>query len=612
MPETSVPEQPDEKPFTAIVFVHGMGSQKRMQEVSQLVEVMERRAPHAARRDAEDGKVAVAGKLTTDPRIGVEQSNVEAGKNVSYIRTRWFPEGGHSHGGSPFRFYEAYWANVTAGGVPKLEVLKWMFQQPLKPISAMLTPWRYRQRQRRSVLAEMMHGDPLVNRADVGNLFRLYNDYDSDDARARYPQGDHEGFVKLVKSEWVEQSSTTTHTRDLPEEGQRLVGLARRWRNAYHRSEWKNLLILATIALSLVLVAYLAVVGVFQALVLYKGSDAERFDITSAPRFIADNRAVILLTLSSLLLVPGVASFLTGYLGDVQFWATYEETDEKYRKRREILECTTDTLRHVVAHPDCERIVVIAHSLGTPIAIDSILRLARENRAVPDDLATAGDEHRKARLRLRKITHVVTYGCPIDKIEYLFEETGEGRHRYNRVIEDLRGDIGTEPFADDDGHRLLHWVNFWDQADFISGPIESPVNREWPLLGVDNVQVKGPKLPNPGAGHNGYLDRYPVVDALVDVAFNRTSGRNSQDFSEGVGWWWMGLSQLAAVVVIWALVVFCAVVPFTIDRWVAATSWVALGLVGVGLVIFVATGWKSTLRKFAAFGRAIWFGLVRR
>src|SRR5262249_12071333 len=75
----------------------------------------------------------------------------------------------------------------------------------------------------------------------------------------------------------------------------------------------------------------------------------------------------------------GLTRFIKVYLGDVQFWCTYEETDEKHVKRRAILDEATVMLEHVLRDERCARVVVVAHSLGTAIAMDALLQLGRYN-----------------------------------------------------------------------------------------------------------------------------------------------------------------------------------------------------------------------------------------
>jgi hypothetical protein len=208
----------------------------------------------------------------------------------------------------------------------------------------------------------------------------------------------------------------------------------------------------------------------------------------------------------------------------------------------------TQSIRHVTSNERLDRVVVVAHSLGSTIAVDAILRLARDARANP-----------RPDMHLRKITHLVTYGSPVDKIHYFFEESGPVGHRYNRIVEDLRGDIGTEPFGNNNGVRFVHWVNFWDEADLISGPLQSPNNGRFPDLVVDNVQIPGAPVPMPGPAHTGYLLQPEVIDGLIEVLFRRTTGRRDgphapdRPFGPGRGRAWVRPLQQAVAVGVWVL-----------------------------------------------------------
>jgi hypothetical protein len=136
-----------------------------------------------------------------------------------------------------------------------------------------------------------------------------------------------------------------------------------------------------------------------------------------------------------------LGKFLTDYMGDVEAWATYEETDEKNERRQKVLERGVQTFAHVLGDPRCNRVAVVAHSLGTSIAHDTLLTLARQNRAINPQDPIAGP------VPLHKVEHFITMGSPIDKIEYFFESYRSGSHRYKRVVEELRGDIGNVPFC---------------------------------------------------------------------------------------------------------------------------------------------------------------------
>ena len=206
--------------------------------------------------------------------------------------------------------------------------------------------------------------------------------------------------------------------------------------------------------------------------------------------------------------VFGAGSFLRDYLGDVQVWTTYEETDEKYKKRKDILVASSGMLEHVLRDEDCNRVVVVAHSLGTTVALDALLELNRYNSARPGDP-----------LPIDKIDLFITMGSPIDKVHYFFESLQGKYHRYNRIADELRGDLGTPPFSKN-RKPAVHWINFWDQADLVSGSLETPSNRQLLKLTVDNYQVASLGFPMPGKSHSAYFEHRDVLRIVFDVIYD--------------------------------------------------------------------------------------------
>ena len=226
--------------------------------------------------------------------------------------------------------------------------------------------------------------------------------------------------------------------------------------------------------------------------------------------------ANVLAMLSLVLSAVGLTRFIKVYLGDVQFWCTYEETDEKHAKRSAILGQATLVLEHVLADRRCARVVVVAHSLGTAIAMDALLQLGRHNRARTADNPIRGP------LPLEKIVVFVTMGSPVDKIHFFFESYRSAYHRYIRVVEGIRGDITEIPFAKNRKPHI-HWINFWDRADLVSGALETPAGPRLADLRVDNVEVSSYAFPDPGASHSGYFQHREVIAHLYDVIFKGTA-----------------------------------------------------------------------------------------
>lgn len=483
--------------YTAVVYVHGMGSQRRLEELSRLVDALDRYAHH---RIDDTG-------LLTDIGLRLEPSRTDAKPEVSYIRLdRQYPKGHELKGRQVHRFYEAYWANITADGVSTKEVALWLLAQVGVPFQALRTCWRLRARLRRAALHRLWPRIASVTqdlaKSDMKNLLTEYDRFEGWDARRDWPHGKAADFEQFIAGK----------PERPPAQAARLVALARCWRWGYVGIELKNLFALITIALAMGLIALGAIALVLWVLQHAVPALAHGPLGNLLPK--ADWKTAA--SGAGLLLVAvGGGRFLSDFLGDVQFWTTYEETSVKNRKRREILDRCSNTLRHVLADDLCTRVVLVAHSLGTTVAFDTLLALARTNRSQSPRDETQGS------IRLDKIQHFITLASPIDKVHYFFESHAGKYHRYNRVVEELRGDIGTYPFARS-GRPLIHWINFWDRADVISGALHTPTNRAFPSLTVDNVETSNLRLPDANAAHSAYFQNARVIGTIFGTVFDNT------------------------------------------------------------------------------------------
>ena len=177
-----------------------------------------------------------------------------------------------------------------------------------------------------------------------------------------------------------------------------------------------------------------------------------------------------------LLTIGGVGTFLRNYVGDLYFWTTYQETSEKHQKREEILDRCCTYLTHVLLDKNCERVVLVGHSMGTTVAHDTILRLTH---AKPQ---TENNGKRPRRIRLDKIQHFITLASVIDKVHYLFETVTSKSFRYTRIIDSVRKDLGEPPFSEKAGQSKprIHWINFWDRADVASERVVHPCKPSVP------------------------------------------------------------------------------------------------------------------------------------
>jgi len=491
--------------YTAVIHVHGMGSQRRFEETGTLIDALDLHAHKTGRR---------GGRLM-DLKARTELSRLDPKRTVSFVRSVWrekLPDGSETY--QQVRFYEVYWASIMAGQQSPWRILRWIFSQVGRPWRTMRTPWRERKRLRRSALAELFEpGRPLPAGAeseDFQTLIGLYDNFEELPSRRLPGRGGFKEFLAHIDERC-----------DKPADHKlRLKALAETWCRHYRRNEFGAAALLMTMAVALLLIA-----GVTIALILMLLQWIAAVDFGwSLPREMAASLKPDWKTATglggSLFLLVGMGKFLTDYMGDVEAWSTYRETDEKHERRQKVLDGAAEAFVHVLTDPKCVRAVITSHSLGTTIANEALLAIARNNRATNSQDPMTGP------VDLRKIEHFVTMGSPIDKIEYFFESYASRSHRYKRTVEELRGDIGREPFSRN-RKPFIHWINFWDEGDLVSGSLQSPLNRERVTHRVDNVHVRHFHFPAPGASHLAYLDNNTVVSALFDIIYRRASSFRS-------------------------------------------------------------------------------------
>lgn len=597
-PANNRPSKSTSAGYTAVVFFHGMGSQRRYGEMSNFLQELEEYDRKIAEKEPGGWLKNIQGSL--------EESRTNPSKNVAFIELRY--AGPERVGPYRFRFYETYWAPATAGGVPMYEVLWWLIRQTANPLRGLGPNWRSRIRYRVATLYELLqlpdyrrHG---YTDEDVSTLMYAYDQFESSRARDNplYRANDFSTFHRYIAARAWEQDADKRTWGD-PEARQRCLQLARVWHRFYFQTELNNaavLLSLLVILLTAALVLGLAVIGLILALPLPLGA------------FWSSISGVVL-ALATIALTLGLAKgFFQDYIGDVIFWTSYEETHERYRKRAEILEVGFDLLRHVLADEACQRVVVVAHSLGTAVAYETLMDLGRYNRARAEV-----NQHLRSPLRTDKIEYFITYGSPIDKIYYFFQNNTLDMHRYQRVLEGIRGDINQVPLSSNDKPHI-HWINFWDLADIISGALQTPqpltLDRKiMHYLRVDNYQVcNGSRLPL--NSHVDYMRNPEIRAVLYDCIFKRKyaffplaePAGSPNPAQERPDYTLIGGSredpatrrfQLLALVVCWIAPLLAGLVGLALSYWFQPWIWRVLMLAPV---IPIAVG----LRLFAAWIRA--------
>jgi len=573
--------------YEAVIYVHGIGSQRRFEESGRLIDSLDRYV-YSLNPDPENRTV-----FFRKIRSKIEISRLNADSYVEYIRT-FFRDRDAPDQEKWVRFYEIYWAPVLAGQKSVKRILIWFISQTFRPLITTVSPWRERQRLRRASLMALMEKkrfdpDALegVELRDFRTLAERYYYFESPEALRRYPTGTFREFKEYL----------TTRSSKKPDTLKRHIKLAGLWKKEYRNSEIRNFTILVSVMLALVLLAGGAVALIVALAERYTGlldgTMLEGIAASAPSTFVA--AIGVLVSIGSVL---GIGKKITDYIGDIEAWSAYRETDEKHERRTAILDEALNNLRHVLADDDCNRVTIVSHSLGTTIAHDMLLIAARENRATNPNDPISGP------IKLDKIEHFITLGSPIDKIEYFFESYVSNSHRYKRIVEGRRGDIGNEPFSQN-GQPYIHWINIWDDGDPVSGPLQSPANHKNVKQRVDNIHTQSLSFPNPGKSHTAYFENLDVVTHLYEIIFKREHsfqtlhprGKLGKDWeSVYIGpeidppkrrWPWM----LSAITLPWISASALGVYMFYFDDW---RLFIPSGILLVALVFGYV---KSTIQK---------------
>jgi hypothetical protein len=531
------------------------------------------------------------------------------------------------------RFYEAYWAPLAGKGPGGLETFWWMVRQIPTPIAGLLlAPWRERPRLLRSVLYRL---EDRINREHTSlpkklqnlkepQLFRVlleyYEEFQKANAVQLYPKGDFNQFLKFIGEKPERVTGTSLKIEDIED----IKALARAWYAYYRQFERMNLFLLLSAGFLIILIL-IGVAALYQTIVKLLSTTTPIPDPQSIGAFFEAINVIVqnvlpesTLAAVNFFLASVIGGVINDTMGDVKFFTTYHETKEDYEKRKLVLDEVSGMMRHVLLDPDCERVTVVAHSLGSAVAYDVLLHLGRENRSY------AGLKYGKSLeswLPLNKIQHFITLASPIDKIHYFFEGYQSQSNRYGKIVTRLRGDLAFPPFAGSEGlyHQPklphTHWIAIWDRADPISGPVHTPnIAFDYEqgdtiaqkFLRVDNLEVSNLKWPNPALAHGAYLSDTKVIELLFDVIVNNklnfaglkdTAEIGEQTLQQAMQpQWkktypWISRIQDAIIVVVWLLFIALLVSAFTL--YSQPVMYIVYGILLALSVLLFFIRWKK-------------------
>ncbi len=157
------------------------------------------------------------------------------------------------------------------------------------------------------------------------------------------------------------------------------------------------------------------------------------------------------------------------YLGDVALYCSTDKKSKYFDVRQRILNGAYEKSKFLLESDQYSEILFSGHSLGSVIAYDTLDRLNKEMNVNP-----------KLREYASKIKGLVTFGSPLDKIAFFFDEKIDQvrqniryaivsqLHSFKRVNVDTTSlENGVEQCLAD-----VKWLNFWTKPDPVSGHLD--------------------------------------------------------------------------------------------------------------------------------------------
>lgn len=567
----------------AVIYVHGMGDQWRLSDPTSLVNNLE-----TYLRELTPDQQAPYSLNTTPYRC-----TLPSGEEHAYL-TVTLPSG------QSFDLHEVYWAPASPAA-SATDVVKWLQSQLLVPCLRLNAPWGALRGLRFMALGQAIETGRIrrqvVEDKELLDTYQQFSEQTPAGTLGQFLELQPDKDAQAVTKEWNRQSRSTDRM-----------------------AIWVTLsLILSTLVFALLVTeATLGLLQLLQLAGLSEWTTRYGLDLKSPIDSWFVPPLIVLTVGVSLGWIFGLRPFFQKYMGDVVQWATYHETSKGHAVRRAILEVSTGVFRHVLEQPKpYDRVVVMAHSLGSVVAHDTLLYLRHDPAMHPS---------------LGRISHIMTYGSPIDKFAYFFEAQQGQTPRYEDTINHLRGSVFESPFK-----VGLRWENFYEEGDPISGTIHTAGTSAKPMrpkqskqskpddstsqVDDSDAQVNGPtpwvkSLYTANANtalvsknHTGYTSNRLVLNRMWDALRPGFGDIVSEETTVDVmaHTRWMRQMYTITLLIPWALLAsYAAHGAYWLQQHPPSTSirWVVAALLLVAVLV-VLRPWKIIPRRAKPFAIAV-------
>jgi hypothetical protein len=144
--------------------------------------------------------------------------------------------------------------------------------------------------------------------------------------------------------------------------------------------------------------------------------------------------------------------FLVETLGDIEVYAQHNANDRRFITRNRVIQQTSSDIEKLLKS-DYGAVIVVGHSLGSVVAMESLRRLYFQ----------ANHDGRGGDLLVKKLRRMITLGSPLLKFSVFF---AAGRNQSN-----------FDEFSADADHAIFRnagtWLNFWHWCDIVADPLRS-------------------------------------------------------------------------------------------------------------------------------------------
>jgi hypothetical protein len=485
--------------YTALIYFHGIGTPRRHEEMSKLADAIDQfsnfKGIDAVGRFRQIDVNWEASRMLPDeivPYVKMSRETAQADGDTKRFRRAEL-----------FRLYEAYWSPEVAGGFSVWGVLWWFTARFFNPVIVLSRKWRTHQSLKLAALFQLAADRTRDIPEDAAQgLIKLYKDFEGWPARRKFPSGSFSEFASFISTSNINDKLRAKVTM-----------VAQLWRRSF---VWEQLSIcflsftLAVFGVELVFVGFVVVAVLMRSMRLDIFATINETGLlplwTPAPLWAAVMAIILLIVLR------GLRHYVSLFLADVMFWAMRDEKDARYEKRMNIIAAAERAVLHVMADPQCGRIVVLGHSLGSAIAYNALIKIGQRSIA-------GGDRAKAAQIadQIGKISHFITFGSPIDRIHYFFDLHQSRYHRFNRIFDRLQGSAAASPFYVGGTQRVV-WLNIWDDADPISSRLNSP-RKKLPKHGeIIDVMSRSSHKPSQLSAHLNYLQSTQAMDLIFSAS----------------------------------------------------------------------------------------------